>query len=56
MNHPNYLVVIIEIALYPALFGLWFTAILFGTANIWLLKKRIEGEDRALRSLSQTAR
>lgn len=54
MHHPNYLVVLIEIALYPALFGLWLTAILFGTANAWLLKKRIEGEDLALSSLSRT--
>jgi methyltransferase len=50
MKHPNYLVVLIEIPLYPSLFGCWFTAALFGLLNIWMLKTRIGQEDQALRS------
>jgi methyltransferase len=50
IRHPNYLVVLVEIPLYPLLFGCWFTAALFGLLNIWMLKTRIGQENQALRS------
>ncbi len=48
IRHPNYLVVLIEIVLYPALFGFWLTALFFGLANLWFLRVRIGQEERAL--------
>jgi methyltransferase len=53
LRHPNYWVVRIEMALYPLLFGCFFTAIVFGAANLWILKKRIAEEEKALQSLRQ---
>ncbi len=50
IKHPNYLIVLIEIPLYPLLFGCGFTATLFGLLNIWMLKTRIDQENQALRS------
>jgi methyltransferase len=49
-KHPNYLVVRIEIILYPALFGCFFTALIFGAANLLILRRRIAEEENALRS------
>ena len=51
LRHPNYLVVLLEIALYPALFGCWLTALGFGSLNALLLAGRIRTENRALRAL-----
>jgi methyltransferase len=48
LKHPNYLVVVIEIFIYPALFGCWWTAAFFGLGNMWVLKRRIQAEERAL--------
>jgi methyltransferase len=48
IKHPNYLIVLVEIPLYPLLFGCWLTAVVFGLLNIWLLKTRIRQEDLAL--------
>jgi methyltransferase len=48
IRHPNYLVVLIEIPLYPALFGCFYTALLFGAANLFMLKTRIKQEEQAL--------
>lgn len=50
IKHPNYLIVLIEIPLFPSLFGCWFTTAVFGLLNIWMLKTRIGQENRALRS------
>jgi len=50
LRHPNYVVVLIEIVLYPALFGCWMTALGFGSLNPLLLAGRIRIENRALRS------
>ncbi len=47
-KHPNYAVVLIEIFVYPALFGCWITALLFGISNIFILRKRIRQEETAL--------
>jgi methyltransferase len=48
LNHPNYAVVIAEIALLPALFGLWLVALLFSLLNAAILAIRIREENAAL--------
>jgi methyltransferase len=48
LKHPNYAVVLLEIFLYPMLCGCWTTAVLFGAANVFILKERIRQEDSAL--------
>jgi methyltransferase len=47
-RHPNYLIVVLEIAVLPLCFGLWAIAIVFSTANLALLAHRIRVEDGAL--------
>ena len=47
-SHPNYLVVIGEIAVLPLTFGLWRTALLFSALNGVVLAIRIHAENRAL--------
>jgi methyltransferase len=49
VNHPNYLVVIGEIAVVPLIFGLGLTAIVFTLLNAIALNIRIRAEGRALR-------
>jgi methyltransferase len=51
VNHPNYLVVVAEIAVLPLVFGLWEIALLFSLLNAAVLTIRIAAENRALRSL-----
>ena len=48
LRHPNYAVVAMEIALYPALFGCWLTSAFFGVANLFILRMRISREEAAL--------
>ncbi|MGV8964205.1 MAG: isoprenylcysteine carboxyl methyltransferase family protein [Candidatus Saccharimonadaceae bacterium] len=48
-KHPNYLIVIIEIAIIPLIFKLYFTAIVFSLLNAIMLYVRIKEENRALR-------
>jgi methyltransferase len=48
VSHPNYLVVIGEIAVLPLVFGLWQVALLFSLANAAVLAIRIRAEGRAL--------
>lgn len=50
LRHPNYLVVIGEIALLPAAFGLWSFAIIFSLANAILLMHRIRVENQTFSS------
>ena len=50
VRHPNYLVVIGEIAVLPLVFGLWQTTLLFSLLNAVILAVRVRAEDRALRS------
>jgi methyltransferase len=50
LNHPNYIVVAIEIALFPAAFGAWMMAAIFGVLNLALLAHRISVE-RAARAV-----
>jgi methyltransferase len=49
VNHPNYLVVIAEIAVLPLVFGLWQIALIFSLLNAAVLTVRIRQENRALR-------
>ncbi len=48
VDHPNYLVVVAEIALLPLVFGLWQVAVLFSLLNAVALTVRIRAENRAL--------
>ena len=47
-SHPNYLIVILEIALLPLAFGLIWVAVIFSALNAALLAWRIRIEQRAL--------
>ena len=47
-KHPNYLIVIIEIASIPLIFQLYLTAIVFSVLNAIMLTVRIREENRAL--------
>ena len=49
VDHPNYLVVIAEIAVLPLVFGLWQVALVFSVLNALVLTVRIREENRALR-------
>ena len=48
VNHPNYWVVIGEIAVLPLVFGLWQVALVFTLLNAAALAIRIRQENRAL--------
>ena len=48
LDHPNYAVVVGEIAVLPLVFGLWRTALVFSLLNAALLTVRIREENRAL--------
>lgn len=48
VDHPNYLVVIGEIAVLPLVFGLWQVALTFSVLNAAILTVRIRHENRAL--------
>ena len=48
VSHPNYIVVVAEIALLPMVFGLWRVALLFTILNAIVLAIRIAAENRAL--------
>jgi methyltransferase len=49
VDHPNYLVVIGEIAALPLVFGLWQISLIFSALNAAVLTIRIREENRALR-------
>ena len=48
MRHPNYAVVVVEIAALPMMFGAWRIALIFSLCNAALLAWRIRVEERAL--------
>ena len=48
VNHPNYVVVVAEIAVLPLVFGLWRVALIFSLLNVAILTVRIRSENRAL--------
>jgi methyltransferase len=47
-NHPNYWVVVGEIAVLPLAFGLWQVALVFSLLNATVLSIRIRTENKAL--------
>jgi methyltransferase len=47
-NNPNYLAVIIEVALIPLLFNLYYTSLIFSFLNVILLILRISLEKKVL--------
>jgi methyltransferase len=48
IDHPNYAVVICEIAVLPMAFGLWQFALIFSILNAAILAVRIGAENKAL--------
>ena len=48
VRHPNYLVVVLEIAILPLAFHLWEVALIFSLANAAVLTVRVRAEERAL--------
>lgn len=52
LRHPNYVVVAVEVATFPLIFGAWVTALVFSTLNAALLFVRIREENRALVELA----
>jgi methyltransferase len=48
VNHPNYLVVVAELAVLPLVFGLWQVALVFSLLNAVILWVRIRAENAAL--------
>ena len=48
VDHPNYWVVIAEIAVLPLIFGLWQVALIFSLLNAAVLTVRIRAENEAL--------
>jgi methyltransferase len=52
VSHPNYLIVIGEIAVLPLIFGLSEIALIFSLLNAAVLAIRVRAEERALRDAS----
>ena len=50
IRHPNYLAVVVEIAVLPLIHAAFITAVVFTIANALLLRVRIQVEEEALRS------
>ncbi len=48
IKHPNYIIVIIEIAVIPLAFHLYYTAVIFSFLNAIMLYVRIREENKAL--------
>jgi len=48
LKHPNYIAVIIELAVIPLLFSCYYTAIIFSILNLIVLQRRIRIEEEAL--------
>jgi methyltransferase len=49
VDHPNYVIVALEIAVLPLAFDLWLVALIFTLLNAAILTIRIREENRALR-------
>ena len=49
IDHPNYALVVAEIAVAPLVLGLWWVALVFTVLNGIVLSIRIRAEDAALR-------
>ena len=48
LKHPNYIAVIIEIAIIPLLFSCYYTAVVFSILNLIVLKRSIRIEEKVL--------
>ncbi len=48
LKHPNYTVVVLEIALLPLALGAWPIAMVFSVLNAWVLRIRLSAENQAL--------
>jgi len=53
IRHPNYLAVVIEIAVIPLIFSCYITSVLFTFFNFIVLRRRIRIEESALTAESQ---
>jgi len=49
LRHPNYLAVMVEIFALPMVHTAWLTALVFSSANAWLLSHRVRVEEAGLR-------
>jgi methyltransferase len=52
LDHPNYVVVVVELLAFPLIFGAWITALVFTVLNAVVLSVRIREENRALSEFS----
>jgi methyltransferase len=52
LDHPNYVVVVVEILAFPLIFGAWITALACTVLNAVVLSIRIREENRALSEFS----
>ncbi|MFD0767076.1 isoprenylcysteine carboxyl methyltransferase family protein [Mucilaginibacter lutimaris] len=48
VKHPNYIIVVLEIAIIPLAFGLYYTAMIFSLLNAAMLYVRIKKENEVL--------
>lgn len=53
VEHPNYVAVVVEIAVIPLIFSCYITSILFSMINLILVRRRIEIEESALENVSE---
>ena len=53
LDHPNYAVLAAEVAVLPAVFGLWLYAVAFTMLNAGVILLRLRVETAALRRLAQ---
>ena len=49
IKHPNYLAVVLEIAVVPLIFSCFITSVLYTVLNLLVLRRRIRIEEKALR-------
>jgi len=50
LKHPNYMIVIAEIAVIPMIFNLYYTAVTFSLLNLIMLFVRIKEENKVLQT------
>jgi len=50
IKHPNYTIVVSEIAIIPLAFHLYYTAVIFSLLNLMMLYVRIKVENKALKN------
>jgi methyltransferase len=48
IRHPNYLAVFVELISLPLLHTAWLTAVWASATNVWVLRRRLEVEERVL--------